>query len=292
MSCVGQKHRPRGRSGRPDVVTQACAAAFGAAPRPGLPTVKRVAAFARVVQREMQGPKCSQEELAAHVFLVLDGRTTNGRGLLNDFDRTKYCGRLTTDDHFMNLFAGRLRSRLANAAESATDGGRRGDPDRFLHRPGGGWYSVRAVAQHGSPVHSKDIDNLPDRPRQARHGLESLTDYVWEALDALAPVDDRILWMCIGCECSDRDVGREVGVCHKTVARRVKAALAKFRTFFANELAAVGNENIEGTPQTDTLADRCTLSTRECADGARSHRRQAGALPTPQHAGRTTHGKV
>jgi hypothetical protein len=172
-----------------------------------------------------------------------DGETA---GLFATFDPTLYQSR-DVAKHFLNVFSKKLRYRLKRCLHPyAGPGTRRTDQNRKDEagfRPGAVLGFVReyrlpeALSRKFGP--QRLLESLPDRQWPPR-GLASLAWCLFEAYELLDDWELDILRCAYaGCKApSLRKMGRCLGLDHKTVRRRLHAALAKLKVYFGDEIHA------------------------------------------------------
>jgi hypothetical protein len=157
--------------------------------------------------------RVSEEEVLAAAFDALGYPGADRPGLFRTFDPGKYSGGLPLEDHFLNLFARKLRGKLESSLRRTTDNGRPGDPDKFRPNPALGLLRGTAEpAANRTPADDlrADLGVLTDRQRAA-------------------------VWYRYWAGLSDRDAGRRLGLDHKTVAKDHRAALARLRPLYGAE---------------------------------------------------------
>jgi hypothetical protein len=169
-------------------------------------------------------------------------------GLFAAFDPNKYHGRLDPAKHFLNGFSRRLRDRLRRCLYPRTDQ-RRTDkrgvkPDDVL-----GFLKVCRLPETprwrcGS---QKLLESLPDRQWPPR-GLGELEAFLLEAYWWLTELEIKVLTLAYSSRKmpSLREMGRSLGIDHKTVRRHLEAALDKLRQYFQNEILSKESEEDAG----------------------------------------------
>jgi hypothetical protein len=162
--------------------------------------------------------------------------------LFATFDPAKYKGR-DVDKHFLNVLSMRLRYRVGRCLHPyAGPGTRQTDQNRQDVRgcpPGAvlGFFrehrlSERLTRRFGL---QKLLESLPDRPWPPRR-LGRLAECLFEAYELLDESQIAVL------ECaysgrktpSFREMGRCLGIDHKTARKRLDAALAKLEGYFGD----------------------------------------------------------
>jgi DNA-directed RNA polymerase specialized sigma24 family protein len=208
--------------------------------RPGFPHPSRLLGLCRHLYRRYRR-RLSAWEFFAAAYEVLDGRPGRGRGLVNDFDPDRYRGRLRAEDHFVNMFARRLRAGLARSRRWGTRRGWPEDRADFPHRPAlglhaGGGHDPRPRVRRQQA--DADVAVRPHGGWSRRTAGADLRASLPEALATLGGVHSRViaLWYWEGL--SARAIGLTLGLDHKTVRRRHDEALDRLRAYYADELSA------------------------------------------------------
>jgi RNA polymerase sigma factor (sigma-70 family) len=148
--------------------------------------------------------KLTEEQLLAEVYAVLGFAGSKPPGLFRTYDPAKYHGRLSHEDHFVNLFARKLKSRLRRAARRASGDCRR----RRLYAARE--QTVSTQEQMCRALLPVVLGCLEPRERAVIH----LT--YWEALSA-------------------RKVGELLGIDDKTVKKVHDKAVGKLRRWYGVE---------------------------------------------------------
>jgi RNA polymerase sigma factor (sigma-70 family) len=156
------------------------------------------------------------EQFLAVVYDTLGTRRGRPRGLFQTFDPRLYKNSLPLEEHFVNLFATKLKGRLKNHVKRAASAGRLCDPTRLRFR---GQLELVGKAQ-SSPRERDLLGALP------------------EAMDQLDDEEHTIITLAFWHDLSLREIGAILRRDHKTVGRRQEAALRKLRRFYDVDSAA------------------------------------------------------
>jgi RNA polymerase sigma factor (sigma-70 family) len=154
--------------------------------------------------------RLTEWDFLAVVFETLGVREGYPCGLFQKFDPLKYQGKLSLEDHFINLFAKQLRGRLSKACRPASDRGRRGNPVRFLSRP--------------------ELGLLKDGPLSSRD--RDLIESVSEALGTLEGVERLIISLTYWGDLTNRKIAVALGIDPKTVRSKHDKAIRRLRVFY------------------------------------------------------------
>jgi DNA-directed RNA polymerase specialized sigma24 family protein len=204
----------------------------------GAPPGGRVFGFCWTLYETRFARRFSPQEFLGALYETLDGRPGRGRGLLNDFELSKYHGGVPAANHFINMLAYRLIVRLQRWRRRLSDRGKSPKRPGFLHRPELGL--CRGVARR-TAVPGADGPDLPDLPHPDGPPGQTVDDSgegLTEALAALSPSQYEIILLWYWGGLSARAIGGAVGVDHKTVRRRHDWALNRLRASFVDEARA------------------------------------------------------
>jgi RNA polymerase sigma factor (sigma-70 family) len=150
-------------------------------------------------------------EFMGAVYDILGVRCGQPKGLFQSFDPAKYRGALPLENHFVNLFARKLRGKLARASKPAGDGGRRGNPEKFFCRP--------------------ELGLIKEEVRSRRD--REMAESVIEAIEVLESHERLVIHMTYWEELSNRKIGEILGIDHKTVRSKHDRAIRKLRRYYA-----------------------------------------------------------
>jgi RNA polymerase sigma factor (sigma-70 family) len=129
--------------------------------------------------------------------------------LFEDFDPARYGGERPLTDHFVDMFAGRIKRALARRARPKSDKGKKGDKNRFVGRPELGLFNG-----------TSDRTSLQN---------EWMRQKVHEALRHLPEAQHQVIKGKYFLEQSYREIARELGFDHKTVRKRHDDAIDRLR---------------------------------------------------------------
>ena len=165
-------------------------------------------AFGRTFRESRRG--FSDEQVLAAMYAALGYRGADRAGLFRTFDPAKYTGTRRPEDHFVSLFARKLKGKLLSMRRRTTDRGRAGDPVAFPHDPALGLL-------HGLAYEPPPGGDLP------------------AVLACLAPRERAVVHLMYWEGLSARRVGALLGVDHKTVTAIHRAAVRKLRRLYGVE---------------------------------------------------------
>jgi hypothetical protein len=153
----------------------------------------------------------SPAEFLAAIYRTLGIPGVEPAGLFQKFDPKKYNGRLSPEDHFVSLFRTNLKGNLGLELRRVTDRGQRDDRENF------GGHRVIEFLEEGTKFSRYDVEAVESLP---------------EALLLLEGEELRVIKSRYWDGDSNRKIGLQLGMDHKTVKRRHDAALAKLRRFY------------------------------------------------------------
>jgi hypothetical protein len=155
----------------------------------------------------------TMEQILAVMFETLGYRGAPRPGLFQTFEPAKYKGMRPLEEHFLSLFARKLKGKLTSLLRRTTDHGRKGDRTKFRPNP-----ALGLLRQEVRPASEQDK-------------LDSL-------LAILAVLDARereVVHLLYWRDLSARKAGEWLGMNHKTVGRVHESALAKLRRHYGLE---------------------------------------------------------
>lgn len=155
----------------------------------------------------------SREQVLAAVYDTLGFRGAERPGLFQTFDPARYSGSRPYEDHFLSLFARKLRGKLSLMTRRTTDGGREGDTTKFRPNPALG------------------LLRKEERPASE----QALLDDIPAVLDCLDARERGVIHLVYWADLSARKVGALLGMDHKTVARVHDQAVGKLRRLYGVE---------------------------------------------------------
>jgi RNA polymerase sigma factor (sigma-70 family) len=170
---------------------------------PGNPA--RVFELAFSVVRREYGDRLSPQEIVGAIYLALGTRAGSPRGLFTSFDPSKYHGRLAIEDHFVNMLARRVMGVVTRELQHVS-GDRRQD-------------SLRRVW---------DRRHLRSRLSAREYRL---LEAILEAMWLLEERERELLGWRFRDDLSNREIGRLLGIDHKTVGVRLASVLQRLRQF-------------------------------------------------------------
>jgi RNA polymerase sigma factor (sigma-70 family) len=176
--------------------------------------------------------RLTAEQFLALIYDTLGVRQGRPRGLFQSFNPGKYKGRLSLQDHFVNLFMRRLKDRLkGNLSRNGTDQNRQADASEFQARPELGLYKVTRTSRWNR----QRVESLPEALAFLLTHDREVENAVAEALAGLGLQEEQVIRLTYWGGLSRRKIGRLLGLDHKTVARRYDDALWKLREFYGVE---------------------------------------------------------
>ena len=158
----------------------------------------------------------SSHQFLAVVYDTLGTRRGKPRGLFQTFDPARYTKSLPLEEHFINLFAQKLKGRAKNHLKREAAHGQVCDPTKLRAQP--------------------EMELVGTTQRSTRHGewLASIPDALWQ-LDA---EEHLVIRLKFWDDLSLREIGLALRQDHKTVGRRQEAALGKLRRYYGVEPGA------------------------------------------------------
>jgi hypothetical protein len=155
--------------------------------------------------------RMSPAEFLEAVYRTLGIPGDKPAGVFETFDPEKYKSGLPMEEHFVNFFKQKLRGKLDLALKRDTDRGQHGNRETF------GGHRVIEFLEEGTKFSRYEVE-----------AVESLS----EALSLLEGEELRVIKSRYWDGDSNRKIGRELRMDHKTVKRRRDAALAKLQRFY------------------------------------------------------------
>lgn len=219
--------------------------------RPGLPSAWRLFRFCWDLYETRYAARLLPGEFLSLVFQALYGSPGKSRGLVADFDPARYRGRLPPAGHFLNMLKRRLQAGVRRELDRITDRGRVGDEARFPHRPEVGLCALRGWPREATEPGTRfDPAAIPDRTNSP-DGLDRLIESLPEALATLSPQQHRVVFLKYWLGWSNRRIGADTGLDHKTVAGRHSEALNRLRAYYRDEVRewTAGENRLESFPK-------------------------------------------
>jgi RNA polymerase sigma factor (sigma-70 family) len=171
------------------------------------PAPWRLLGLAESIYQDFRKNMTAAQFLSVVYRTLYDPHKDKDLGLFKTFDPRKYNGRLALEDHFVNLFARRLRTNLRRELRPRTDRGREGNPFLFRTRPGLGLVKEERVP-------------LPE---------DLMRERVREAVLSLPPQERDIVRARYWEDLSFRGIGERLGVHYKAVERKHGRAIEWMR---------------------------------------------------------------